>query len=236
PDARKRPELLVRTYVASMSPSDEFGPMVAAEARRRNFDNASGRVFIGDGSAWIWTLKKECFPTYQAVVDFLHVLGHVFAAAKAAVGGVSERWTLFQAWAEAIWKGQTARVLSELRDLRDGQGAISDQELKELAEDDPRKVLAQELGYLERNESRMGYPRYRQEGLPWTSSHIESTVKLFNRRVKGSEKFWGESGAETILQLRAAVLSEDNRLQHHLKTRPASPFRSYKAREKAKAA
>ena len=82
----------------------------------------------------------------------------------------------------------------------------------------------------------MDYPRYRQQGLPWTSSHVESTVKLFNRRVKGSEKFWGEPGAEAILQLRAAFLSEDNRLARHLKTQPCSPFRTYKAREMRQAA
>lgn len=236
PAARQRPELLVRTYVASMSRSEKFGPMVAAEARRRNFENASRRAFVGDGSAWIWALQREFFPSYHGIADLLHVLGHVFTAAKAAGGGTAARWTLFQAWAEAIWKGHVAWVITELRGLRDVSGPISEEDLKELADDDPRKVLAQELGYLERNESRMAYPRYRQEGLPWTSSHIESTVKIFNRRVKGSEKFWGEAGAETILQLRAALLSEDDRLRRHFKTRPSSPIRTYKAREKAKAA
>ena len=90
-----------------------------------------------------------------------------------------------------------------------------------MADDDPRKILIQELGYLENNRGRMDYPRYRQQGLPWTSSHVESTVKLFNRRVKGSEKFWGETGAEAILQLRAAFLSEDGRLEQHLRSGPA---------------
>ncbi|MBV8487778.1 MAG: hypothetical protein JO161_05820, partial [Planctomycetaceae bacterium] len=81
---RNRPELLVRTSVASMCPSEEFGPMVAAEARQRNFAKAVNRIFVGDGSAWIWGLPKQYFPTFQPVVDFLHVLGHLFAAAKAA--------------------------------------------------------------------------------------------------------------------------------------------------------
>ena len=39
-----------------------------------------------------------------------------------------------------------------------------------------------------------------------------------------------------MLQLRAAFLSEDDRLERHLKTRPQSPFRSYKTRENRKAA
>jgi hypothetical protein len=105
-----------------------------------------------------------------------------------------------------------------------------------LADDDPRRIIARELGYLEHNEERMDYPRYRREGLPWTTSHVESTVKIFNRRVKGSEKFWGESGAEAILQLRAAFLSEDGRLERHLKERPCLPFRNYKTRKTRKAA
>lgn len=210
--------------------------MVAAEAQKRNFANAFQRAFVGDGSAWIWKLQKEHFPTFQAIVDFLHVLGHLFAAAKAAATGAEERWALFQAWAEACWKGQVDQVIESLRTLRDGLGPVPEDQVERLPDDDPRKILVQELGYLERNQSRMDYPRDRQQGLPWTSSHIESTVKIFNRRVKGSEKFWGETGAEAILQLRAAFLSEDDRLGQHLKTRPCSPFRTYKAREDKKSA
>jgi hypothetical protein len=234
--ARQRPELWVRTYVASMGCSEEFGPMVAAEARKRNFEKAAHRVFVGDGSTWIWALQKEYFPTYHRVVDFLHVLGHLFAAAKATASGAEARWALFQTWTEACWKGRVSQVITALRAARDDLGAVPEDQREGLADDDPRKVLTQELGYLERNQSRMDYPAYRRQGLPWTSSHIESTVKIFNRRVKGSEKFWGEPGAETILQLRAAFLSEDDRLGQHLRTRPCSPFRTYKTREKRRAA
>ena len=235
-EPRKRPKLLVRTYVASTCSSEEFGPMVAAEAQRRNFMDAGQRAFLGDGAAWIWKLQQQYFPTFQAVVDFLHVLGHLFAAAKAAATGSEQPWELFQSWAEACWQGQVDRVIDRLWALRGHHGPLSEAEVQSLADDDPRKILIQELGYLENNRDRMDYPRYRQLGLPWTSSYVESTVKLFNRRVKGSEKFWGEGGAEAILQLRAAFLSEDGRLARHLKTRPCSPFRTYKARKSRRAA
>jgi hypothetical protein len=233
---RNRPELLVRTYVASTCGSDEFGPMVAAEAQRRNFMNAAHGAFLGDGSAWIWKLQQERFSTFQPVVDFLHAMGHVYAAAKAAETEAQKRWRLFEEWAEACWKGQVGKVIEELRVPRDAHGSLEEVEVKDLPDDDPRKILNQELGYLEHNRDRMDYPRYRQEGLPWTTSHVESTVKIFNRRVKGSEKFWGETGAEAILQLRAAFLSEDSHLGQHLKTRPSSAFRSYKTRKNRKAA
>ncbi len=38
----------------------------------------------------------------------------------------------------------------------------------------------------------MRYDEYRRQGLPFTSCHIESTIKQINRRVKGSENFWSE--------------------------------------------
>ena len=52
------------------------------------------------------------------------------------------------------------------------------------------------------------------------SGRVESLVKQFNQRVKGTEKSWDEDQAEMILQLRAAQLSEDDRLSKHLKNRP----------------
>ena len=46
-------------------------------------------------------------------------------------------------------------------------------------------------------------------------------AKLFNRRVKGSEKFWSEQGAEAILQLRADYLSENEPLDRFWEDRQA---------------
>jgi len=55
---------------------------------------------------------------------------------------------------------------------------------------------------------------------------MESFVKELNQRVKGTQNFWndGPSG-EAILQVRAAALCDDDRLQRHLKNRPGNPFR-----------
>jgi hypothetical protein len=233
---RDTPELAVRTYVATTASVDRFGPMVAAEARRRNFAAAAARAFLGDGSAWIWGLHRRYFPTFVAIVDFLHALAHLFTAARAVAADTEGRWELFGAWAEACWRGRVDQVIAELRIWCDTQIGLCGCPLEQLGDDDPRRVVARVLGYLEGNRERMDYPRYRREGLPWTTSHVESTVKVFNRRVKGSEKFWSEVGAEAILQLRAAFLSEDGRLDRHLKERPSSPFRNYKARKTGKAA
>ena len=41
---------------------------------------------------------------------------------------------------------------------------------------------------------------------------MESAVKQINQRVKGTEKFWTEQGAEAMLQLRADLRSDDQPL------------------------
>ena len=99
----------------------------------------------------------------------------------------------------------------------------------EAADTDPRKTVADTLTYLTNQQSRMNYPAYRLMGLPITSSHIESTVKQISRRVKGSEKFWTESGGEALLQLRADQLCDTAPLDNFWlrRTRQATGTRKY---------
>jgi hypothetical protein len=230
---RWQPEPVVRTCVASTEDSETFGPMAAAEARRRNFFAAEKRAFLGDGGAWIWVIHRTFFPTFEPIVDFLHVSTYIYLAAKATGVVAAVIWERYLRWARACWQGRVADVLHELRPLL--QGMTPPAEGEEPKPTDPYAVVSRVIGYLENNQSRMDYARYRQQGLPITSSLVESLVKQFNHRVKGTEKFWNESQAETILQLRAAQLSEDDRLTKHLKTRLVSPFRRYESGKRRKA-
>src|SRR5262249_32233427 len=92
----------------------------------------------------------------------------------------------------------------------------------ESPDSDPRKLVFEALRYLQNNAQRMHYDEYRRLGLPIMTSAVESTIKQINRRVKGSEKFWSEPGAEAILQLRADFLSETEPLVRFWKQREAN--------------
>jgi hypothetical protein len=154
----------------------------------------------------------------------------VYLASKASAGSASAVWKRYLGWATSCWQGDVVTVLDQLRVLQESTPvASSDQERKP---SDPSEVLRVTVGYLRHNQTRMDYPRYRREGLPTCSGLVESLIKQFNRRVKGTEKFWNPSAAETILQLRAAYLSEDDRLAKHLGTRPISAFRPYEATQR----
>ncbi len=90
---------------------------------------------------------------------------------------------------------------------------------------DVRSIIAETLHYLGENRERMKYPRYRKAGLPTTSSLVESLVGEVNARVKSKQKYWNRpSGAESILQLRAAWLSEDERFARFWANRPGNPY------------
>jgi hypothetical protein len=89
--------------------------------------------------------------------------------------------------------------------------------------DHPSKVVSLVLNYVTDNAARRDYPRYRREGLPVTSTMVESLIKQFNQRVQGTEKFRLRGGAEAILQGRDAYLSEDGRGEAFHAHRPRGP-------------
>jgi hypothetical protein len=217
------PQRLVRTCVASMVNSRAFGPLMAAEAQSRDFYAARRRAFVADGCAYNWSIHRGYFADFVPIVDLLHVVCYLFRAAQ-AVEAEAERWPLYLRWLRSCWQGQVAEVVTQMEHYQETLGRPPPAE--ELVANDPRVVLAEALSYLRNNTERMDYPRYRREGLPTTSSLVESLVGEFNARVKGKQKFWNRpGGAEAVLQVRAALLSEDGRLERYFAQRPGSPYR-----------
>jgi len=220
----KKPERLVRTCVATMGKSRAFGPLVAAEAQARAFYDAPRQAFLGDGQKYNWQIQRAWFPHFVAITDFLHVLCYLYRAAWAVAADDAARWRQFETWMTACWQGRVRAVLEELGSWQERLGRPPPKVEQEAG--DARQVLAEVVCYLGNNQARMDYPRYRREGLPVTSSLVESLVGEFNGRVKGKDKYWNRSaGAEAILQVRAAVLSEDDRLTRYFAERPGNPYR-----------
>ena len=85
------PKRILRTVLASMASSDDFGPMMHREAQRRRFHESARRAFLGDGLPWNWTIWKRYFPTFIPILDFIHAIHYVFNAAMAAGGRGSGR-------------------------------------------------------------------------------------------------------------------------------------------------
>jgi hypothetical protein len=220
------PAVLSREVVATRRNSGAFGKLLAARVWHLGMCGASRKAYLGDGQNWIWTLWERHFQPFGfvAILDVIHALTYVFAAATAGRSRETG-WGIYVRWIGWVWRGEGSRVIAELAVRQDELGLPTE-------EDGPtsvRRIVSEALTYLQNQQSRMNYPHYRRLGLPLTSSHIESTVKLLNRRVKGSEKFWSETGAEALLQLKADTLSDTQPLERFWRERPtrATGTRNY---------
>jgi hypothetical protein len=224
---RWSPKRLVATCVASMETSASFGPLMAAEAQERRFYDAPRRAFVADGSAYNWSIHRGYFGAFEPIVDFLHALCYVYASARAVSADESSGWSQYLVWMRACWQGRVADVLVELDRWQERLGDPQPEDADASQESrDPRRVVYRARTYLRNNQERMAYPRYRRAGLPTTSSLVESLVGEVNARVKSKQKYWTRhDGSESILQLRAAVLSQDDRLSRFFAYRPGCPFR-----------
>jgi hypothetical protein len=198
------PKLLTRDVIASGRCSDTFGWHLEARARQLNFPSAARQAFVADGAKTNWRIQREHFPNATPIADLIHALSYAWGAAQ-AVGGDG----VYSTWAQLIWQGDVQQVIAELVDQQTALGKPP----KEVFPSDPRYRLHRALTYFTNNADHMNYPKYRRDGLPITSSHIESTVKLINRRIKGSEKFWLKTASECVLQLRADHLCDSKPLQ-----------------------
>ena len=199
------PVVECRDVVASLADSQIFGQHLAARAWSLGFAGALLKAFVADGSSTNWGIWQRHFKhlEFVPILDFIHALTYVFSAAMA--GRSREEGTPhYLRWITWVWQGEVVRVIAELAARAVELGPPPPM----ASETDPRQIVAETLTYLTNQQSRMNYPTYRTAGLPITSSHIESTVKQINQRVKGSEKFWSETGGEALLQLRADQLCD----------------------------
>lgn len=196
-----RPLVVYRSVTATARDVTAFGPQLAAAAYDRGFHAASRKAFVADGSETNWGVWRKFFSAYTPIVDFMHALTYVYAAAVAGDASARGR-ERYRAWAQLLWSGATDQLLAALEERQQTLGVSTSDERAA-----PRMQLAESLRYLSNQRERLHYDRYRRAGLPITSTYVESTIKQLNRRVKGTEKFWAE-GIEPILILAADHLSQ----------------------------
>lgn len=208
----REPEAWVNTYVATMHKAPEFGLLARIEAERRGIRQAHQVLVLGDAASFIDTIGENHFACHVRIVDYYHAAEHLAACVKALCPDEGPRYKrLWERWRTHLWEGRIPQIVRWLQRQCRRLGAVRETDPQE----HPRRIMAENLGYFSRHGHQMNYPQYRAKGWPIGSGLIESTVKQFNKRVKGTEQFWNEPGAESILALRALWLSQDDRWDHY---------------------
>ena len=216
-DRRHKPQRILRTVISSMKNSKEFGRQMLREAARRKLGDAERKAFVADGLTCNWSIHAAHFRDYVPILDFTHAVSYLFDASLACFGKTEQAWSAYIGWMRSAWQGGIGAVIEGLEVHQQRLGLPPD----DADDDDPREQLRRVIGYLKNNSDRMKYAEYRRSGLPTTSAWMESTVKEINYRTKGTEMFWNNpTGAEAILQIRSASLSDDDRLMRFLTNRP----------------
>ncbi len=195
-----------KRYTASLSGRDPFGQQLWHRIEASGADRAKQVVWLGDGAEWVWTLKAEHLPHAIEVLDFYHASEHLRTVAAALWGRGSKR---AKRWVrkrhDQLKAGQVHKVIDEL----ERQAQRVGRPRRNTRDDDPRKIVADNVRYFERNRSRMDYKRYRQRGYPISSGAVESGCRhVIAQRMKitGSMS-WRRQRADALLQLRCLIRS-----------------------------
>lgn len=193
--AQGKPRAREQSYIAQVGSMEQAGERLYAEVIRRGVDPGVDRlVCLGDGAPGIWNQYALHFPHRVEILDWYHACEHLWAAGNGVFGEGTEA---AKSWVEAqkglLWEGKVEEVVASLEALSQGPGG---------------EAAREQIHYFQSNQERMRYGQFRAQGYPIGSGSVESACKrVIGARLKGSGMCWGEDGAQYVLALRTAKLS-----------------------------
>jgi hypothetical protein len=185
------------TYLCGLETAGDFGTRLRREARVRGLGRSERVVMLGDGAAWVWELGRVNFASATQILDYYHAREHLTRLAEALAGkDTPAAAKLHKTWEKLLWAGKVPQLLKNARKRA----------LRDAAE--PSAAVATELGYFEKNQLRMRYSLFRNQGLFIGSGMVEAGCKtVVGQRAKQSGMCWSEAGLLAVLHTRCALLS-----------------------------
>jgi Uncharacterised protein family (UPF0236) len=203
----KRGTIRQREYVATLKSREEFRKRVLQLYQTVSQSQPTKTVVIGDGAHWIWEMAREQFPGSVEILDFFHLSEYIWAVAKAAYPQEEAQKHWVKTQQTLLKKSQWQAVVQNCYQFK--------QRKKDLTQ-----TITDLERYLNNNKSRIDYQAYLQAGLMIGSGVVESSNRrVVTQRLKQAGMHWSETGAEGVMALRAAYLSNSNRWSSFWKDR-----------------
>jgi hypothetical protein len=195
-DEKAAVRLTHHSYRAGLWEARSFGHHLWAEACRRGLEHAQQLVCVNDGAAWIWALMFICFARRVEVLDWWHAVERLWtlASSRLATDSAVAGWVATQK--RHLLNDELRQVLHAVRLLYPKGMSLPE-------------GARQAVGYLFANRWRMRYGSFRQAGYPIGSGAVESACKVVvQQRMKQAGMRWSRQGAQAMLALRCALLSD----------------------------
>jgi hypothetical protein len=188
--------VLARRYVCALGSAEDLAARVTQVLREAGWECLPLGESLGDGAPWIWTVTDAYFPGVRQTLDYYHLSEHLYAFAHLLDPNNSAG---AKAWVEqkmgALLTDRVGEVLSALKRMRPWKTAVCN-------------ALAQLIGYVWRNRTRIRYQEPWQSGLAVGSGAVEGACKhVIQRRFKRAGMRWKQLGFLNILALRIARLN-----------------------------
>jgi hypothetical protein len=196
--ARPRPAHK-RVWASLLADKDTLIADVKAEMTQRDPRKRRTWVIVTDGEPALQHRVADSFQGVTLILDLLHVLEKLWAAAYVLhPEGSPEAQAFVYQRAKRILEGHVSQVVKGLRQIvtkRRLTGAKA-------------KTTLDTAGYYHRNRERMRYDTYLNNGWPIASGSVEGACKnLIRDRFERSGMRWTPTMAEAMLKLRAIYLS-----------------------------
>ncbi len=185
------------TFTGAIEDAATFGNRIYAEAVRRGLFQATRVVVLGDGAQWIKNLVQIHFPRAIHIVDFYHAKEHVSQLCKALFAKPGLIESQRERWWDLLAQGDIEGIVQQ------ASGHLPTNPLE-------NKDARREIDYLDKNKEQMRYAKFRQQQLFIGSGVIEAACKnLIGKRLKQSGMKWTVRGANSIIALRCATMSQN---------------------------
>ena len=176
--------------------------------RARGGEGAREVACVMDGERALWKMIRRYVPEAVCILDLFHALERLWDAAHCfCVEGSEAAEAFVRARLERILEGGVGRVIGGLKQM------LKKQKLR----GSRKRRLERVIGYLENNREIMRYDEYLEKGYPIGSGVVEGACRhLVKDRMELTGMRWRVTGAQAMLDLRAAYLNDDwDALQEH---------------------
>ena len=190
-----------RTIVVAHTPEERMKSLKAElELEVRHYMSIAPpnlkKVVIMDGARGLWAYVEGCelFRGWVQIVDFHHCCEHLSKLAEQIFGKSSSKGKRWYSKYRLVLLTECKGIKKMLRSAKRYLKIMN------------KQLLSNMLQYFVKNEKRMNYAFFRQEGLPIGSGPVEAACKtIVKARLCCSGMRWTGERAQRILRIRTTI-------------------------------